>query len=1258
MNFKIIAFILLILSLVSPTRATVAFANIFSNNMILQRNGPVNIYGTANVGEPVTVTFGTQTVTGVANASGSWSVTLSSMTANSTGQSLQVQGSSNSITYSNVVVGDIFLCSGQSNMDDVYLAECTPNGSSDAATANFPNIRMLHIADGIQQFPLSDIPLNSWFTCTPANTANVGNFSGLAYYLGRDLYQRENVPIGLIQSAYGGMPAEAFMSSQAILSDPAMYPAAVSLTNYSSTPSDSWPTGCYNAMIAPLTAFNLRAVFWDQGETNEGNTISPGNFHGWLPPEQYPLILASLIKDWRVKWNGVLPFYIVQLQNIANMNTASSPCTYWTGTEPYSPLANVSIADVRWGQFNALKLPLTGMSVNFDLNAQALNCDAAISYHPMNKEAFAARLAPWAMEQVYGNSDPLSFTGPLYQSFQVSGSTVTILFTFPNGTPGLSTSDAQPVTGFQIAAASADPDTAGWVFAAATIVGNTVAVSSPSVSNPAMVRYAWGWDPVDTNGPVANLSDVNGYLASPFQTALYSDMTVLGPGAVTIQDLNFTPSTGDGTDFGNVGFSLPVTETFTLADSSTALASLSLTGLANGGTSLVRLTGPNATEFAVVAQPSVSTLTAGGTATFKVAFQPTFSGLAQAILQIPNNTPHKTPYTIYLQGTGHDDRTPTFTPTGTWYTSTPTQTPTQTYSLTPTATSNIAVSMIDDFDENNLVSPATRNNLWGQPWGAYAGPTGNATALLVAYTNPGANSTSTGVSVYGNLATGGYCNYLSYLKPGMAAYNAVAAGYSGIEFYIYGDVTGHTYRAQITSAGVTTGDYLGVNVAVVADGNWHLVQIPFSTMTQAGWGTQTGLPPTGTDMTGVKFDVVSPTIGAYYFLLDQVALYGAIPTVTPTPTWTFTKTPTPTGTWYTPTPTITNTPTISPTPTQTFSPTLSPTPAGADNSLYPFEDGTLMGWTYLNNGAVSELNTTSFFYLGSHSLQVGVSFTTNDVEVGIPYSTAMDLTGKAVIAHVFVPANFPVGSKADIFMKLTSSYSWQAGPLDALVPGTWNTILFNTTGVANISQVMQMGIQVIPSSAWTGTVYVDSVDLLNGTPTPSPTSGLPTSTQTPTFTPSLTIFNTGTPTSTSTITYTPTKTFTPSPTYTPTQTFTPSSTSTPTLTAVDTDTPTITATPFFHPMVLYPNPSLDTSPLSIDLGLISAVKIKVRVYTLSFRVIFEKDYGQVSPGQVITLPMADKNGKLLANGLYYVQVSTTQSPSSPRNSVMKWLITR
>jgi hypothetical protein len=309
----------------------------------------------------------------------------------------------------------------------------------------------------------------------------------------------------------------------------------------------------------------------------------------------------------------------------------------------------------------------------------------------------------------------------------------------------------------------------------------------------------------------------------------------------------------------------------------------------------------------------------------------------------------------------------------------------------------------------------------------------------------------------------------------------------------------------------------------------------------------------------------------------------------------------------------------------TYSPTLSPTPGGADNAVYNFEDGTTMGWTYLHNGALTDQNTASFFYLGGHSLQVAVNYTSNDIEVGIAYSTAMDLTGKTVIAHVFVPANFPSGSQADIFLKVTTpGYTWEAGPSITLTPGAWNTILFNTTGVPNISSVYQMGIQVIPSAAWSGNIYIDSVDFLNGTPTPTATS-VP-----------------------------PTPSFTPTPTTTPTQNLT--TTSTPTAAGKTGLTPTWT--PNLHPITIFPNPSSGTQPTLIDLGIGNAVLVKIKVFTVAFRMVFEKDYGQVAPGQLITLPTTDNRGTPLANGLYYVQVSTTQGLYTPSKYIAKWLIFR
>ena len=167
---------------IGTAQATVTFSSLFSNNMILQRGVSVHVWGTANEGEPATVTFNGQTAIGVGDASNSWSVTLAPMTALTAGTALSVQGSSNTVSYTNVVVGDIYLCSGQSNMDSVVLTACTPNGATDATTTNYPNIRMLHVNRDIEAAPVSDSAFTPgvWHTCTAStNSSGIYTFTGV-----------------------------------------------------------------------------------------------------------------------------------------------------------------------------------------------------------------------------------------------------------------------------------------------------------------------------------------------------------------------------------------------------------------------------------------------------------------------------------------------------------------------------------------------------------------------------------------------------------------------------------------------------------------------------------------------------------------------------------------------------------------------------------------------------------------------------------------------------------------------------------------------------------------------------------------------------------------------------------------------------------------------------------------------------------------------------------------------------------------------
>lgn len=1074
----------------AQVHATVAFSSLFSNNMILQRGVSIHVWGTASEGEGVTVSFNGQSVATTGDASSQWSVSLASMSALSSGTNLSATGPSNGVTYTNVVVGDIYLCSGQSNMDSVALSACTPNGATDAANSNYPNIRMLHVNRDIQASPVPDASFapGVWRPCVSSTNASfISNFSGMGYYWGTYLYNSQggSVPIGLIHSAYYGMPAEAFMSLEAILSDPAMS-LAVPATPFSTAYGDGTPTGVYNAIIAPLTKFNIAGVLWNQGETNASNVVySTTSPHGWLPSNEYKTLLPALIKDWRMKWNSNFPFYIIQMNNIGNLNTNVSPCTYWTGLEPWNVVASSGLADVRWGELNTLKLPRTGMSVNIDLNAGANDCDANVSYHPKNKEAFTQRIVPWAVNQIYGASVPYTFTGPLYDSYEVVGSSVVVHFKFPNGGSGFSTSNGQAVTAFQLSS-STSPDSFVWA-TAVTSTGDSVTVTAPSISSPGFVRYAWADNPSDVLGPVANLADANGYLASPFRTYNFSEMIVTSSGGATVSDMNLVPSASDGSDLGAQGLCQSVTVTFNIINSSTAMAPLTLTG----GATLVRVTGTYASDYEVVSQPPVSILAPGATTSFQLSFHPGSTGVRNALLQVPNNTPYKTPYTLYLQATGYNNCTPTFTPTGTWYTATPTVTRTPTMTLTPTQTPAWSVTLIDNFDDTSRGAAASRLNLWGQAWGAYAG---GGSSINADYFSPGASGSANAVSLYGNNPTNGYCNYLSYLKASQAIFDASSAGFTGIQFWIYGD--GGQYRAQVMTSDVTTGDFYGYTFTPTA-GTWSYVQIPFSNMTQSGWGKQTSLPihPTGSNVTGVKFDVISND--AFAIQLDELSFYGPLPTATPTGTWytatatptqtltpTVTATATPSGTWFTATATATHPP---------------------DTSTYPFESAN--PFTTAGNAVSGYQLSTDRSFLGNGSLAVtfGTTYTYGDIG---EEPVSLSIAGGGVTAHVWVPSDIPVGSTAFFYLKSGASWCWQVSQPVTLTPGAWNTIgctentLTAASCVADSSFVQGLGIRLQVTSTWSGVFFVDSVTVGGG--------GTPTTTFSPTPSPTVTASPTGT----------------------------------------------------------------------------------------------------------------------------------------------------
>jgi len=470
---------------------------LFTSHAVLQRDMPVPIWGTANAGETVTVKFAGQTVSTTTAADGKWLVRLKPMQANATPQTLTISAS-NTITLDDILVGEVWLCSGQSNME--WPVAKSANGRAVAAKINEPLIRLFEVASAPSATPLPAAK-GKWTPCDPKNAAA---FSAVGYYFGRDLQKALNVPVGLIGSYVGGTTAEKWISETALLAHPRLknlidrqkraeqaYDPAKAQADYqqalvkhekaaaaakaagkkppppptlAGNPRHRGPACLYNGMIAPLQPFAFRGVIWYQGESNRGN------------PAQYADLFPTLIQDWRKAWaQGDLPFLFVQL-----------------------PPFNAIPPELREIQFNTWKnTPKTGMIVITDHGSAA-------NIHPPVKEPVGQRLALAARAVAYG--EKIVSSGPVYQSMESNGSKAIVHFT-SSGT-GLTTIGSDGILkGFTIAGADGK-----FVPADAVIRGTDVEVSSPSVSRPAAVRYGWA------KVPDVNLFNREGLPAVPFRS--------------------------------------------------------------------------------------------------------------------------------------------------------------------------------------------------------------------------------------------------------------------------------------------------------------------------------------------------------------------------------------------------------------------------------------------------------------------------------------------------------------------------------------------------------------------------------------------------------------------------------------------------------------------------------------------------------------------------------------------------------------------
>jgi sialate O-acetylesterase len=509
----------LFLFLTGSLQADVVLAPLFRDHAVLQRDKAVPVWGRADPGEPVTVGFRQHSAVTITAADGGWIVLLPPLAAEEKGAELRVTGR-NRVVVRDVIVGDVWLCSGQSNM--AWPVESSLNAAAEVAAANHPLIRQFKVDAATAENPQQTVGGSGWQAASPATA---GKFSAVAYFFARELQPKIGVPIGLINSTWGGTPIESWLAPASLSGNPsfavvasrweqrlAAYPELklaydVELPRWEKAEaaalaagpeahrqfvlenvepqrpagptSPQRPSSLYNAMIHPLLPFAVRGILWYQGESNAPRA------------REYAALFNTLIRDWRVAFGqGEIPFLWVQL---ANYRQPSPRHTKWFGTDP--ALHGASWAYLREAQQRALVLPATGQAVTIDVGDPD-------DIHPRNKQEVGRRLALLAESVAYRRT--VVSSGPVYVRAVREGPALRVHFSQIAG--GLMATGGA-VRSLEVAGAD-------HVFQSAEgrIEGDTLIASTPAVAEPVAVRYAWA------NAPQANLGNADGLPAAPFRS--------------------------------------------------------------------------------------------------------------------------------------------------------------------------------------------------------------------------------------------------------------------------------------------------------------------------------------------------------------------------------------------------------------------------------------------------------------------------------------------------------------------------------------------------------------------------------------------------------------------------------------------------------------------------------------------------------------------------------------------------------------------
>lgn len=507
--------VLLLLTTVQPSMA-LELPNVFGTSMVIQRDLPIKVWGHAKAGSVVKVSIGDRNGQATVDGDGNWLVTLDALPVNDKPTTMIITGDDTTITFENILVGDVWICSGQSNME--WPVEWAENSAEEIANAADNLIRICELERTAAPTPQFDAAMK-WDVCGPDT---VKKFSAVGYFFGRHLRRELNVPIGLIDTNWGGTRAEAWTSHKALLTHEGYarsveswkksvesFPQrladyhkkqkqyeddlALWLTNnpgktakdatHLKAPKQPGDPGTYrnsagmlfNAMIHPLVPLGIKGAIWYQGEANAGRG------------DEYRELLPLMIKDWREHWGqGDFPFGIVQLANYRSQTDKPSPKSGWA-----------RLRDAQ--RHTSLTVHNTGMAVIIDIGD-------AKNIHPKNKQDVGKRLGLWALHDVYKTIDK-NWTGPVYDSFKVDGNKITLTFKEVDGK--LITRDGNAPAEFAICGSDEK-----WVWAQTQITSdNTITVWADGINEPVAVRYAWADNPINPN-----LTDSSQLPASPFRT--------------------------------------------------------------------------------------------------------------------------------------------------------------------------------------------------------------------------------------------------------------------------------------------------------------------------------------------------------------------------------------------------------------------------------------------------------------------------------------------------------------------------------------------------------------------------------------------------------------------------------------------------------------------------------------------------------------------------------------------------------------------